>query len=138
MKQFLLKRSMMMILVLSLFLIGTTSVIDAKVSQKGYLGVSIEKLSVKEKEELDISFGVRVTRVVKGKAADEAGIMKDDIIQFFNDEKIRRPANLVDAVRETEPGTDVIVKLVREGKKKNVSVTVGKLKSKHIWLEKKR
>jgi len=122
-----------LILFLSLVLVGAASYLVAaggKRPGKGYLGVSIERLSQEEKEELDVTHGVVVTRVTKGEAADKAGIEEDDVIQFFNDEKIRRPTNLVDAVRECKPGTQAKVQLVRDGKAKEVTVTLGKLKSK--------
>jgi serine protease Do len=122
-----------LILFLSLVLVGATSYLmaaEGKSSGKGYLGVSIERLSQEEKKELGVDHGVRVTRVEKGEAADKAGIEEDDVIQFFNDEKIRRPDDLIDAVRDCKPGTQAKVKLVRDGKAKEVTVTLGKLKSK--------
>jgi C-terminal processing protease CtpA/Prc len=121
-----------LIVFLSLVLVGAASCLAAaggKSSAKGYLGVSVERLSSEEKEELNVTHGVIVTRVTKGEAADKAGMEEDDVIQFFNDEKIRRPGNLVDAVRECKPGTQAKVKLVRDGKAKEVTVTLGKLKS---------
>ena len=80
-----------LILFLSLVFLGATSYLMAmgcESSRKGYLGVSIERLSQEEKKELGVDHGVLVTRVVKGEAADKAGIEEDDVIQFFNNEKI--------------------------------------------------
>ena len=122
-----------LILFLSLVFMGATSYLMAagcERSRKGYLGVSIERLSQEEKKELGVDHGVLVTRVVKGEAADKAGIEEDDVIQFFNDEKIRRPDDLIDAVRDCKPKTQAKVKLVRDGKAKEVIVTLGKLKAK--------
>jgi C-terminal processing protease CtpA/Prc len=121
-----------LILFLSLVLVGGTSYLMAmgcESSRKGYLGVSIERLSQEEKKEFGVDHGVLVTRVVKGEAADKAGIEEDDVIQFFNNEKIRRPGDLVDAVRDCKPKTQATVKLVRDGKTKELTVTLGKLKS---------
>jgi len=122
-----------LILFLSLVLVGATSSLmaaEGKSPGKGYLGLYVERLSKEEKKEIGIDHGVLVTRVAKGEAADKAGIEEDDVIQFFNDEKIRRPDDLIDAVRDCKPGTQTKVKLVRDGKAKEVSVTLGKLKSK--------
>jgi len=120
-----------LIVVLSLLLVGTSSLLTAgKVSSKGYLGVHIEKLSPGEKEESGVTHGVRVTKVIKDEAAEKAGIKKGDVIQFFNEEKIRKPGDLVDAVRDCKPEAKTKVKLVRDGKKKTFTVTLGKLKAK--------
>ncbi|NIM18377.1 MAG: PDZ domain-containing protein [Candidatus Aminicenantes bacterium] len=124
-----------LIVVLSLILVGTGSTLMAgKDSGRGYLGVMVENLSKEDKEELGLTHGVRVTKVIKDQAAEKAGIKKGDIIQYFNDEKIRRPSNLVDAVREVKPKTQVKVKLVRDGKNKELTVTLGKLKSGFQWF----
>ena len=136
-KKFFLTKNVLIVLGLSLVLLGTTAYIEAKkVSQKGYLGVSIKKISSEEKEEFGVSHGVIVTKVVEGKAADKAGIKEDDIIQFFDGEKIRTTSNLIGAVRETKPGTRVTIKLIRKGKKKDITVVMGKLKSRHLWFDK--
>lgn len=129
-KKILASKKILTWLILSLFIVGTSYFAMAeKRSGKGYLGVSIDRLSQHEKKELGVTFGVIVSRVVKGEAADKGGIEEDDVIQYFNDEKIRRPDDLIDAVRDTKPKTQAKIKLVRDGKSKEVTVTLGKLKS---------
>ncbi len=129
-------RAIFAAVVLCLLFVGATALLGAekvkteKKSDKGYLGVSIENLSHQEKKDLGISHGVQVTHVVAGEAADKAGIKEDDIIQFFNDEKIRSTGDLVDAVRAAKPETSARVKLVRDGKPKEITVTVGRLETK--------
>jgi membrane-associated protease RseP (regulator of RpoE activity) len=124
-----------LVVVLSLILVGTGSTLIAgKDSGRGYLGVMVENLSKEDQQELGLTHGVRVTKVIKDQAAEKAGIKKGDIIRYFNDEKIRRPSNLVDAVREVKPETQVKVKLVRDGKNKELTVTLGKLKSDFQWF----
>lgn len=118
------------LMAVSLLFLGAATLMTAgEKSEKGYLGVSIENLSQDDKEEFGVKFGVLVTGVTKGEAAEKAGIKKYDIIQQFNDKKMRRPGDLVDAVRETKPETQAKVKLVRDGKNKEVTVTVGEYKS---------
>jgi C-terminal processing protease CtpA/Prc len=120
-----------LVMVLALVLVGTsTTLMAGKESSKGYLGVNIEKMSMGDKEEFGVKFGVLVTNVTKGEAAEKAGIKKYDVIQYFNGEKMRRPDDLVEAVRDNKPGTRVKIKLVRDGKDKELSVTLGELKFK--------
>lgn len=149
-KKFLSGKTIAAALILSLVLMGTaTSLMAGKSSSKGYLGVNIEDISPEKKEALGITHGVLVVKVVKGEAAEKAGIKKGDVIQFFNGEKIRKPGDLVDAVRDCKPETRTKVKLVRDGKTKGIAVTLGKLKSKsykfdlgdhkgHIFMSGKR
>ncbi|UCH95694.1 MAG: PDZ domain-containing protein [Candidatus Aminicenantes bacterium] len=143
-KRFVSRKGMVtgLVLVLSLLLAGAASYLAAgKDSDKGYLGVNIETLSKEEKEEFGVKFGVLVIKLVKGEAAEKAGIKKYDVIQYFNDEKIRRTPDLVDAVRDCQPGTKAKIKLVRDGKEKELTVTLGKLKLKSFdfdWKDKGR
>ena len=116
--------------IITLLIVGSSFFLLAEKSPgKGYLGVSIGKLSPEEREEYGVSYGVRVVQVVEGEAAESAGIKEDDVIQYFGNNKIRTPEDLVDAVRSTEPDTKVKIKLVHQKKTKVVSVTLGKLKS---------
>lgn len=120
-----------LVLMLTLVLAGTAATLMAgKDSGKGYLGVSIEKMSPDDKEEFGVKFGVLVTNVTKGEAAEKAGIKKYDVIQYFNGERMRRPDDLVGIVRENKPGSKAKIKLVRDGKEKELTVTLGELKFK--------
>jgi C-terminal processing protease CtpA/Prc len=129
-----------LVLVLALVLAGTAAVLMAgKDPGKGYLGVSVEKMSPGDKEEFGVKFGVLVTRVEKGEAAEKAGIKKYDVIQYYNDEIMRRPDDLVEIVRDHKAGTQAKIKLARDGKEKEFTVTLGELKEKDFsfdWKDK--
>jgi membrane-associated protease RseP (regulator of RpoE activity) len=117
-------------LILGLLLVGTTSpLLAAKAPGKGYLGINIEKVSQDDKEEFKVDFGLLVTQVVRGEAADKAGIKKYDVLQYYNSEKLHRSGDLIEAVREDKPGTQAKIKLVRDGKEKELTVTLGELKA---------
>ena len=109
----------------------------AEEAKQGYLGVSIERLPNVEKEELEVSHGVRVTAVVEKSAAEKAGIQEGDIIQYFNDEKIRVPSDLVEEVRAVQPDKQVKVRLVRDGKKMELRVRLGEHRPKDFWFSPK-
>jgi C-terminal processing protease CtpA/Prc len=93
----------------------------------GYLGVSIEKLGLDDKKELKADFGVLVGDVSEDSPAEKAGIKEDDVIQYFNGDKIRRTQDLIRRVRETKPGTKVKIGLVRESKTMEVEAEIGRL-----------
>ncbi len=100
----------------------------AAVKKQGvYLGVSIENLSRKDKEKTGVSFGVQVTGVKKGSPAEQAGIREGDVIQVFNGEKIRTPADLRIRVGDSKPDTTVNVQLVRNKVVTEVAVKIGRI-----------
>lgn len=107
-------------------------------SQKGYLGVKIGKLSYEDKKALGVSFGVLVLDVEEESPAEKAGIEKDDVIQFYEGEKIKRPEDLIRRVRKTKPKTLAKLGLVRDGKPLELTVGVEKRRTPEWVLEKGR
>lgn len=108
-----------------------TSFIYAKVEKspdKGYLGVSVAKLSSAELKEMNLTHGIQVKTVVENEAAENAGIKEGDVIQYVDKNIIHTPGDLVDVVREKKPGNKVRIKLVRNNKQITVTATLGKLK----------
>lgn len=97
-----------------------------KDKERGYLGVHIERLDSEGKDEFGVKFGILVTQVEKGEAADKAGIKKYDVIQYVNGQRMRRSADLTDIIRDAGAGAKVTVKLIREGDAKTVTATLGK------------
>ena len=118
---------------LTLFLISATTLSPAGISRKGYLGVSVERLSREDRKDLDVSHGVLVTSVEEKGPAKKVGIQEDDIIQYFNGEKIRKPNDLIEAVRQTKPKTEAKVTLTRDGKRMDINVVVGKFRSSYAF-----
>lgn len=76
--------------------------------------------------ELDSTQGVVVAQVVEGSAAAKAGIRERDVITHVNDVKIRDFAELANAVGLRQPGERVTVTLLRDGKRRTVTATLGK------------
>jgi len=98
---------------------------------RGWLGVMIQEVD----KDLAQSFGLRkpegalVARVEPDSPADKAGLIDGDIITEFNKEAITQSADLPHVVGSTPPGTKVPVTIMREGKKKSLTVTVATLES---------
>ena len=86
---------------------------DSKVP--AFLGVSTE----------DNDEGALVLEVLDDSPADKAGIQKDDIIQNVKDKAIKTAVGLTDTIRSFRPGTKVKVTLLRDGKEKEIEVTLG-------------
>ncbi len=128
MKDYLFGRVAVALLATAMIIFGAANVAMAETHDgKGQLGVMVQAIPDGLEEELNADFGVLVSGVTEDSPAQKAGLEKGDIIQYFEGEKIRRPSNLVDAVRETKPGTKAEIKIVRNGKKKDITATIGEL-----------
>ncbi len=84
-------------------------------------------LGVETEEETDYSEGgARITRVVDDSGADEAGLEEHDIIIDFDGRTIRGPQGLVKQIRSHDPGDDVSITVVRDGRERTFEVALGK------------
>ncbi len=97
--------------------------------QRGILGIIGANLNSRIADELGISKteGIYVDDIEKGTGADKAGIKKGDIITGIDGFKIERFSDLVGYLGSKRPNDVVEVTLFRNGKEKNVSVTLIKL-----------
>lgn len=85
-------------------------------SNKAFLGVTTEK---NEK-------GAEIQEVVKGSAAEKAGLKKGDILTKIGEEAIDGPEALSDLIGFKKPGDEIKISYLREGKKSTAKATLGK------------
>ena len=102
-----------------------------KKGKRGYLGVEVQDVTrkLKEKKNLSVDRGAYVQSVVEDSPAEEAGILKGDVIVKFADETVDDGEELTDAVRGTKPKSGVKVEINRNGEKKTLTAVVGKVKA---------
>lgn len=74
------------------------------------------------------SYGAYVVEVVKGSAAEEAGIQADDEIISVDDEMVSSPDEVTQAIAKYEIGDKVKIGLVRNNKMMSVDVTLKEYK----------
>jgi len=91
------------------------ALIDPKSTTPAFLGVSTE----------DNDKGALVLEVREDSPADKSGLKKDDIIQKVNDKEIKSAVGLTEVIRAFRPDTKVKIKLLRDGKEKELEVTLG-------------
>jgi len=98
-----------------------------KSANGGYIGVHLQDLTDEVRQGLDlkVSKGVLVSGVEEDSPADEAGIEEGDVIVAFNGTSVSSPDQLRDAVRSVEPGDEGRVDVMRDGKSRTITVTVG-------------
>lgn len=91
---------------------------------RGFLGVKIKEITSAAAKSygLDKVQGVLVFEVVKGKAADKAGIENEDIILSVNGVEVNKPNELQAKIGAHNPGDEVKLVIWRSGNKKTVKV----------------
>jgi S1-C subfamily serine protease len=96
-------------------------------TKEGWLGVYVQDVShaLKGAMNLKSEQGVLVKDVVEDSPADEAGIKREDIILVFNQKKVEDSEHLISLVRKTSPGDKVDMVIVRDGKEKTLTITMG-------------
>lgn len=99
-----------------------------KMKKQGWLGVGIQDVTPKfaREKDLKIKEGAYINSVSEDSPADSAGFKEGDVITEFNGKKIETSEDLMDAVRETPPGTKATAKIVRNGENKSIAVNVGR------------
>ena len=74
--------------------------------------------------------GVKIISVIKGSAAEKAGLQKDDIISRVNDKKITAPEDLMEVVKSYKPDDTIKIDYLRDNNKKDMKVKLGEAKEK--------
>lgn len=90
--------------------------------QRALLGISIYNVNaqVAEQNNLSVLKGVYVNGVMRGKAADKAGIEQGDVIVAIDGKSVNNVAQLQEQVAVKRPGDEVEVKFIRDGREKFV------------------
>lgn len=96
---------------------------------RGYLGVRIQELTgaLAQSMHLDTTEGVLVADVSKGSPAAKAGLKRGDVILAFNGRPTSDPGQLRNIVAMSAPGTQVPVQILRDNKKREVTIELGEL-----------
>jgi serine protease Do len=71
--------------------------------------------------------GALVTEVVEDSPAAKAGLKAGDVIVKAGGKDVDASASLREALSDTEPGQQMDIKVVRKGKSKDLSVTLGEM-----------
>ncbi len=101
---------------------------DGKV-ERGWLGISMEPVSAKLAEELNLDMprGVLVKVVGTKSPAQKAGIQPGDVILTFNGQQVQDTVHLQHIVGATKVGKSVEVTVIREsGEEERLTVKLGK------------
>ena len=103
----------------------------------GWLGVLIQDVNKELAESfgMDNPMGAVVLRVMDDTPARKAGIEVGDVITHFNGKTINRSSDLPLAVGSSQIGSRVNVRIIRDGKQKELKVKIAELPSEESLAE---
>ena len=98
---------------------------------RGYLGVVIQPVTPDLAQEFKLpdASGALVSEVTPGSPGAKAGLKEGDVITEFNGKKVADNQQLRFLAAQTQPGTKVPIKVLRDGKEQRLTVEVGELKN---------
>jgi serine protease Do len=96
---------------------------------RGWLGVMIQQVTpdLADNFGLDRPIGALVGQVVPDSPADKAGLNAGDVIIEYNGKEVSQMSMLPAMVANTSVGEKATIVLIRDGKKQDITVEIGKL-----------
>lgn len=93
---------------------------NSDIEERAFLGVIVKA------EERRGQLGVTITEVIESSAAVIAGLQVGDFIYKIDDTAIETQEGLVSMIQSKKPNDEIKIFFLRDGKKKNVKVILGK------------
>ena len=102
---------------------------ELKESTLTYLGIYATPVnpSVSNQLNLTSNFYLNVERVESNSPAEKGGVQKFDLLMQFNDQVLINPEQLKCLVRSKKPGEELVLTILRKGKKQKITLTLGKI-----------
>tara|TARA_Y100000294_G_scaffold160539_1_gene164254 strand:- start:34649 stop:35563 length:915 start_codon:yes stop_codon:yes gene_type:complete len=109
-----------------------------KIHSGGYLGVQIQELTdgLREYFKVNSGNGVLISEVVEDSPADKAKLKAGDIILSVNDDNVSTTSDLQRAISRQDPESEVKLGIVRKGRKRDFTATLGSQKNNFSWTGK--
>ena len=97
--------------------------------RRGQIGVTVEQVSADKARGFDLpdTRGALVSDVLAGSAAEKAGIERGDVIREVDGVRINQSSDLPPMIGAKAPGSRVKVTVWREGRTRDINVTLGEL-----------
>lgn len=100
--------------------------------ERGWLGVQVQALTPEIAEGLGAksAAGALVSASQSGSPAEKAGIQTGDVITEVNGTEVKDARDLAQKIAAISPGSEVTLKVLRDGKSETMTVKVGRLEEK--------
>jgi serine protease Do len=98
---------------------------------RGYLGIVIQQITPKLSKYFNLSGtnGILIAEVTKDSPAEKAGLERGDVITKINDKPAKDISSFRNYVAAQQPGSEAELTIIRNGKEKTITVTIGTLPS---------
>ena len=90
-----------------------------------FIGVAMQELTEEIGGQFGADYGVIVSEVIPGEAAEKVGIKNGDVIQKIGGKKVHSPHELLLAVTSYQPGDKIEVAVKRDGKEMKFTLIAG-------------
>jgi len=94
---------------------------------RGYMGVALQPIDPELHKSLGLPrdvTGSLVARVVNGGPGDKGGLEAGDVITAVNGKPVKADSDVVNAIGLMKPGSRADMSVLRQGKKKNISIVI--------------
>lgn len=111
--------------------------------ERGYIGAFIQDIDAKLAKYYGLKDieGVIITKIESGSPAEKSGLKTGDVVIAINGKKVKHASHLISTISNIPPGKKAVFNVLRDGERKNITVTVGKrgesiaaLKKGDFWL----
>jgi serine protease Do len=94
---------------------------------RGWLGVVIQDLNEDLAKSFDLKTkkGVLISQVSQDSPAGKAGLKDGDVVVAIDGKPVENVAGLRNTIAMTAPGTELVLKVIRNGKTYSIPVTIG-------------
>ncbi len=95
-------------------------------SERGWLGVYSQNLTDELREGMNYNGkGVLINRVISDSPAADAGLEEGDVITAVGGRSVDSPEELADLIQARKPDSRVMIRVVRDGRTRNLNVRLG-------------
>ncbi|MDR4503932.1 MAG: DegQ family serine endoprotease [Candidatus Scalindua sp.] len=103
--------------------------IDKGEVTRGYLGIVIQPLTADLAKSFNIEMGkgILISQVSEDSPAEKAGLRQGDVIIAYRGEPVTNVGNFRNRIALTQPDSREELTILREGKQKTLTITIGKL-----------
>jgi len=104
----------------------TDQIINGEAVKRGYLGILLQPLDKELADAMSLNKeGVLISEVMKGSAAEKGGLKQGDVILSYNDKPVKSVSKIRSDISLMSPGSEIKLKVLRDNKPMNLSVTLG-------------
>jgi len=107
----------------------SNQLLDGGEVTRGFLGILIQNLNkeLAESFNLDIHQGVLISQIKKDSPAAKAGLREGDVIIAYQGKEVTNVGGFRNMVALSSPGSKPKLTIMRDGKRKSLTVKIGKL-----------